>query len=141
MRAQVVALLAALFGFGLVAAPAAHAESIINQFVAGVDQSCDGSTFHLSTVIQVTDLVRYRSTYYRAQVTSGSDRIKWFNFRSIGNNGSDVGYYGPAVSPGTADTGSVFDPSRWNQNPPFRVYGAVELWNGVVCPEVLIYGP
>lgn len=144
MRARIAAIVVAfgmLFGIGAATADAARAESIIDQFESSKTVTCHNSTFVLTAVIQVTDLVRYRSTYYRARRTGGSELIRYFNFRTTHPAGTSSGYYGPAPYPGATDTGYVFDPSPWYQNPPFRVYGSVELTNGWLCGDFLLYGP
>ena len=131
-----------LLGIGTALAPAAHAENIVNQFVASADRMCNatGTAIHYSAVIQVTNLVRYRVTYIRAQVTAGSGRMRYYFFSVNQDPGLDsyAGYWGPGNH---TDTGAIAWPTPWKQNPPFIVDGQIQLTNGTECDSVRIYGP
>lgn len=144
MRARSLAALVAvvsLLGIGGVTAPAAHAESITDQWVVYADVNCAGTYYHYSFVLQRTDLGRMRTTYARAQKTSGTGSIKWYWF-SAGTTGDFTnGYYGPA-NPSVGDTGAIAWATPWRTETAgngFQVYAHVGDPSGYDCGEVLVY--
>jgi hypothetical protein len=126
---------------GVMMATPAHAESITDQWVAYADVNCAGTYYHYSFVLQRTDLGRMRTTYARAQKTSGTGSIKWYWF-SAGTTGDFTnGYYGPA-NPSVGDTGPIAWATPWRTETAgngFQVYAHVGDPSGYDCGEVLVY--